>query len=51
MCEMIKDYKRTGLSTWTINNDFEPNWTQQNKNNPDELKTGLEKMETTLMTP
>ena len=29
--------------------DCEPNWTQQNKNNYDKLKTRLDKMEMTLM--
>ena len=40
MCEAIKDYKQL---------DSKLNWTQRNKNNSNELKTGLDKMETTLM--
>ena len=39
----------TELSTWTINNDSELNWTQQNKKNHGELKSGLNKTEMTLM--
>ena len=49
MCEAIKDYKQLDsqheLKTTTLNQ----NWTQQNKNNSDELKTGLDEMEMTLM--
>ena len=39
----------TELSTWTINNDSEPNWTQQNQKNLGELKSGLNKNEITPM--
>ena len=46
-----KGLQMTRLSTWTTN-DPKPklNWTQQSKDDSDELKTGLNKTETTLMT-
>ena len=50
MNQMSKGLQMTRLSAWTINNDSKPNWTQQNKNNSDELKTRLNKMEMTLTT-
>ena len=46
-----KGLQMTRLSTWTTNDPKpKPNWTQQSKDDSDELKIGLNKTETTLMT-